>query len=107
MIRTIAVAGILAVTLAASAKAEVPQIPTPVNPRPANPIATDGTPLPLRTFAGPGYNTLATGRSVGFDALVPGPIGGLVNGGVGLAGTAINGIGTATGSIVGGTLGVR
>lgn len=42
--------GIVAAT-AASAAIFTPQIPTPVNPHPAVPVATDGTPLPPMGWA--------------------------------------------------------
>ncbi len=107
MIRSLALAGLLGAAFVATASAQVPQIPTPVNPRPANPVATDGTPLPLSSFAGPGYNTLQNGRSVGFAAPVLGSVGGIVDGGLGLAGSAIDGVGNVAGSVVGNTLGAR
>ena len=105
MIRTIALAGVLATTLIATAQAQAPQIPTPVNPRPANPIATDGSPLPLSSFAGPGYGaSLQNGRSVGLDGPLA-PVGGIVGGGLGLAGSAIESVGQGAGSVVNGNLG--
>ncbi len=44
-------AGSFTVALAAAAHAQSAQIPTPVNPYPINPVATDGTPLPSQSNA--------------------------------------------------------
>ena len=46
--------------LATAAHAQSAQLPTPANPTPLNPVATDGSPLPLRGARGDG---LVTGRS--------------------------------------------
>lgn len=61
-ISTIAVAAVLALGLASAAQAQSAsaQIPTPANPYPANPIATDGSALPVH---GEAYG-LRSGRSV-------------------------------------------
>lgn len=44
-------AGTFALSLAATAHAQSAQIPTPVNPYPINPVATDGSPLPSQSNA--------------------------------------------------------
>ena len=91
----VALAGALALGLAGTAHAQT--IPSPVNPTPNFPIATDGTPLPAYSNGAPGG--LLTGRSV-FA-----PVGAVVGTGVGLANTAVGtGLDTA-GTVVDGTVG--
>ncbi len=55
----LALATSFALALASAAQAQSPQVPTQANPYPANPIATDGSPLPRESFDTP----LRTGRS--------------------------------------------
>jgi hypothetical protein len=84
------VAGTFALTVssAAFAQAAGPQVPNPSNPRPAFPVATDGTPLPTY-YSGYNYGGMQSGRSVAIDGPL-GVVGSVVGTGVGLAGTAVN-----------------
>ena len=86
-----ALAGAFALTLAGAAHAQ--SIPTPANPTPRFPVATDGSPLPSRAYGDEGG--LLTGRSA-FE-----PVDAVVGTGLGVANTAV---GTA-GAVVDGTTG--
>lgn len=82
-------AGGFTLAIAAAAHAQSAQIPTPVNPYPINPVATDGTPLPSQSSA------VRSGPS-GIAAAPFGFVGEFV-------GTGVN----TAGGIVGNGLGVR
>ena len=93
----VALAGAFALGFASVGAAQAQTIPTPVNPTPNFPIATDGSPLPSHRNADGGG--LLTGRSV-FA-----PVGAVVGSGVGFADTAVGtGLGAA-GTVVDGTVG--
>ncbi len=55
--------GSIMLALATAASAQSPQIPTPANPYPINPIATDGTALPSQSDSVRSGNGIYTGRS--------------------------------------------
>ncbi len=83
----ISLSAVFALALATGAQAQTysPEVPTPANPHPVNPIATNGTPLPRGPMEYNGGNDgVLTGRSV-FT-----PVGAAVNLGAGIAGTALN-----------------
>lgn len=93
----VALAGAIALGLGFVGAAQAQTIPTPVNPTPNFPVATDGSPLPAYSNGRP--EGLFTGRSV-FA-----PVGAVVGSGVGLADTAVGtGLGAA-GTVVDGTVG--
>ena len=98
-VSSFALAGAVVLGLAPVAQAQTylgPQIPTPANPNPLNPVATNGTPLPSRFFNdGP----VLTGRS----AYVAGPVG-VVGAGVGAAGAVVDTSLGAVGTVVNGVL---
>jgi hypothetical protein len=102
-ITSIALSTTFIAMIASSAYAQSAQIPTPANPNPMNPIATNGSPLPHNNT---GRDVVYTGRSAfapvttvlgyGVDAA-----GTIVTTGANVAGEAVNaGVGTA-GSIIG------
>lgn len=111
---TLAMAGALSIAFATTSFAQslAPKVPDPTDPFPANPIATNGTPLARATYVSPALGaSLATGRSVAVDGPlgllggVAGTAGSIVGAGVGTAGSIVGaGVGTA-GSVVDGTLG--
>jgi hypothetical protein len=84
IMKTITLLSVAALALgltAAQAQSFAPQIPTPANPFPENPVATDGSPLALHSQAG----VLRTGRSAyaplgGVVTLVPDAIGSVLTG---------------------------
>ena len=85
-------AGSFTLALAVAAHAQSAQIPTPVNPYPINPVATDGTPLPGQSNAV---------RSGGFAATGSAPfnfVGSFAGAGLDAAGAALGtGVGVANG----------
>lgn len=85
-------AGGFSLALAAAAHAQSPQIPTPVNPYPINPVATDGTPLPSQSSAvrsGPSGG-LGLGAPYGFVGEF---VGSGVNAATGVVGAGLDGAG--------------
>lgn len=105
----VALAGVFALGLASAAQAQSPQIPTPANTSPINPVATDGSPLPHDNASN--GSGLFSGRSA-FVA----PVGGVVNAagtvvgtGVDAAGNVVNAAGNvvdSAGNVVGTSVGV-
>ena len=90
-------AGGLTLAIAAAAHAQSAQIPTPVNPYPINPVATDGSPLPSQSNAvrSGGYGPY-TGRSVASAPFAF--VGDVAGAGLGAAGAAV---GTGVGAVNG------
>ena len=79
-------AGSFTLALAAAAHAQSAQIPTPVNPYPINPVATDGTPLPSQSNAV---------RSNGYAAANAGPfnfVGNFAGAGLDTANSVVGGV---------------
>lgn len=95
-------AGGFSLAVAAAAHAQSAQIPTPANPYPTNPVATDGTPLPGQS------NAVRSGGYTGRSAAVSAPfnfVGDVAGAGLGVAGAAVGtGVGVANG-VTGGVLG--
>lgn len=78
--------GSFTLALAAAAHAQSAQIPTPVNPYPINPVATDGTPLPSQSNAV---------RSGGYAANSASPfnfVGNFAGAGLDTAGSVVGGV---------------
>ncbi len=93
MFRTLALTSAFVLGLGVAAQAQSPQIPTIANPNPANPVATDGSPLPHNNTinAAP----LLSGRSAAVN-----PVGGIVGTGVDAATGVVNlGVGAAAGAV--------
>jgi hypothetical protein len=88
------VAGAFALGLATAAHAQSPQVPTPYNTNPVNPIATDGSPISHNNADNSGRG-LQTGRSAYVD-----PVSGVVGTGANAAGALVGtGVGIAAGAV--------
>ena len=86
-------AGSFTLALAAAAHAQSAQIPTPVNPYPINPVATNGTPLPSQSNAV---------RSGGYGPYGASPFNFVGN----VAGTGLDAAGSVLGAGVGAANGI-
>lgn len=87
-------AGAFTVSLAASAIAQSAQIPTPVNPYPINPVATDGTPLPSQS------NAVRSGGYGPYNAAPFNFVGNFAGAGLNTAGAVVGtGVGVANGVV--------
>jgi hypothetical protein len=75
----------LAMASGAHAQTYSPAVPTLANPHPANPIATNGTPLPRGPVE---YNGSSDGVPTGRSVFAP--VGAAVDLGAGVAGAAVN-----------------
>ncbi len=87
-------AGTFTLSLAAAAHAQSAQIPTPVNPYPINPVATDGTALPSQS------NAVRSGGYAGNGAAPFNFVGDFAGAGLGAAGAVVGtGVGAANGLV--------
>ena len=86
-------AGVFALGLIGAAHAQSPSVPMLGDSNPANPVATDGTPLPRNNTVG--GHELFSGRSAFVD-----PVGGVVGAGVNTAGAVVGtGLGIANSAV--------
>ena len=87
-------AGSFTLALAAAAHAQSAQVPTPVNPYPINPIATDGTPLPSQS------NAVRSGGYGPYGAAPFDFVGNFAGAGLNAAGSVVGaGVGVANGAV--------